>query len=198
MQLGWDIVAARSCRQPDIPGFPEVTKAPQCYGFHGTLKPPFHLADGKGLAQLQASVASFAQTCAPMRCDSLALSPVRHFLALTPVGGSSGIARIATGCVAEFDARRAAPDEQELVHRRKAGLTARQDLLLTRGGYLLTKVDVSCAGRADAPCGGIYIAASIAWLWVVEGQIPTRWDQIEAGLCLLGMGIILIAPFLQK
>lgn len=198
MQLGWDIVAASSCRQPDIPGFPEVTKAPRRYGFHGTLKPPFHLADGTGLAQLQASVASFAQTWAPARCDSLALSSVGHFLAMTPGGGSSGIARIATGCVAEFGVYRAAPDEQELVHRRKAGLTARQDSLLTRWGYLLTKVDVSCAGRADAPCGGIYIAASIAWLWVVEGQIPTRWDLLETGLCLLDMGTILIAPFLQK
>ncbi|APX23561.1 UPF0060 membrane protein [Salipiger profundus] len=64
--------------------------------------------------------------------------------------------------------------------------------------YLLTRVEVEFAGRAYAAYGGIYIAASIAWLWAVEGQIPTRWDIIGAVLCLTGMAIILVAPMLQK
>ncbi|WP_078603551.1 YnfA family protein [Thioclava sediminum] len=54
------------------------------------------------------------------------------------------------------------------------------------------------AGRAYAAYGGIYITASIAWLWTVEGQIPTRWDIIGAIFCLTGMAIILVAPMLQK
>jgi len=33
--------------------------------------------------------------------------------------------------------------------------------------YLLTKAEVEFAGRAYAAYGGIYITASIAWLWVV-------------------------------
>ncbi|MEP2681243.1 MAG: YnfA family protein [Sulfitobacter sp.] len=64
--------------------------------------------------------------------------------------------------------------------------------------YLLTRVDVQFAGRAYAAYGGIYIAASVAWLWAVEGQIPTRWDVIGTVFCLTGMTIILIAPMLQK
>ena len=64
--------------------------------------------------------------------------------------------------------------------------------------FLLTRVDISFAGRAYAAYGGIYITASLAWLWIVERQTPTRWDLIGAGLCLLGMTIILVAPFLQK
>lgn len=64
--------------------------------------------------------------------------------------------------------------------------------------YLLTRVEVEFAGRAYAAYGGIYIAASIAWLWAVEGQIPTRWDIIGAVFCLTGMAIILVAPMLQK
>lgn len=64
--------------------------------------------------------------------------------------------------------------------------------------YLLTKAEVEFAGRAYAAYGGIYIAASIAWLWAVEGQIPTRWDIIGAIFCLTGMAIILVAPMLQK
>ena len=37
---------------------------------------------------------------------------------------------------------------------------------------LLTRVDLAFAGRAYAAYGGIYIAASLAWLWTVEGQAP--------------------------
>lgn len=64
--------------------------------------------------------------------------------------------------------------------------------------YLLTRVDVGFAGRAYAAYGGIYIAASVAWLWIVEGQMPTRWDLVGAAFCLIGMAIILIAPIIQK
>lgn len=58
---------------------------------------------------------------------------------------------------------------------------------------LLTRIDVDLAGRAYAAYGGIYIVASLAWLWGVEGQAPDRWDLIGAGLCLLGALVILTA-----
>ncbi len=38
-------------------------------------------------------------------------------------------------------------------------------------------VDTANAGRAYAPYGGIYICASLAWLWAVEGVRPDRWDS---------------------
>lgn len=60
--------------------------------------------------------------------------------------------------------------------------------------FLLTRVDVDFAGRAYAAYGGIYIAASLVWLWTVEGRIPDRWDLIGAAVCLLGTGIILLGP----
>ena len=40
----------------------------------------------------------------------------------------------------------------------------------------LTRVDAAFAGRAYAAYGGIYIATSLVWLWVVERQVPTRPD----------------------
>ena len=58
--------------------------------------------------------------------------------------------------------------------------------------WLLTRVETSAAGRAYASYGGIYIAASLLWLWVVEGVRPDRWDLAGAGLCLLGAAIILL------
>ncbi|MGH8453640.1 MAG: YnfA family protein [Nevskiales bacterium] len=60
--------------------------------------------------------------------------------------------------------------------------------------WALTRVDVPFAGRAYAAYGGIYIAASLAWLWLIEGVRPDRWDALGAGVCLLGAALILFAP----
>ena len=60
--------------------------------------------------------------------------------------------------------------------------------------FLLTRVDLAFAGRAYAAYGGVYIAASLAWLWAVEGQSPDRWDLVGAAVCILGAAIILLAP----
>jgi small multidrug resistance family-3 protein len=60
--------------------------------------------------------------------------------------------------------------------------------------WLLTRVDSSAAGRAFAAYGGVYIVASLAWLWLVEGTRPDRWDLIGAGLCLFGASVILLGP----
>jgi Uncharacterized conserved protein len=58
----------------------------------------------------------------------------------------------------------------------------------------LTFVETDAAGRAYAAYGGIYIAASLLWLWAIEGLRPDRWDIAGAALCLAGVGIILMAP----
>lgn len=60
--------------------------------------------------------------------------------------------------------------------------------------YLLTRVDSEAAGRAYAAYGGVYIAASILWLWLVEHRLPDRWDILGAAVCLAGAGIILFGP----
>jgi small multidrug resistance family-3 protein len=60
--------------------------------------------------------------------------------------------------------------------------------------WLLTLVPTDSAGRAYAVYGGIYIAASLMWLWVVERQQPDRWDVTGAAVCILGAAIILFAP----
>lgn len=60
--------------------------------------------------------------------------------------------------------------------------------------YLLTRVDSDAAGRAYAGYGGIYIMASIIWLWLVEHRTPDRWDILGAAICLLGAAVILFGP----
>jgi small multidrug resistance family-3 protein len=58
--------------------------------------------------------------------------------------------------------------------------------------WLLTQVDVSHAGRAYAIYGGIYIAASLLWLWAVEHQRPDHWDIVGALICLVGAAVIIL------
>jgi small multidrug resistance family-3 protein len=60
--------------------------------------------------------------------------------------------------------------------------------------YLLTLTDAAFAGRAFAAYGGVYIAASLAWMWAVEGGRPDRYDLAGAALCLAGAALILAAP----
>lgn len=60
--------------------------------------------------------------------------------------------------------------------------------------WLLTRVESDAAGRAYAAYGGVYIAASLLWLWIVEQQRPDRWDASGAVVCLIGAGIILWGP----
>ncbi|MBI6628254.1 YnfA family protein [Pontibaca salina] len=60
--------------------------------------------------------------------------------------------------------------------------------------WLLVLSPAEQAGRAYAVYGGVYIASSLLWLWIVEGHRPDHWDLIGASICLLGAAIILWAP----
>jgi len=58
----------------------------------------------------------------------------------------------------------------------------------------LSRVDSEAAGRAFAAYGGIYILASLAWLKLVEGVTPDRWDILGGAVCLGGAALILWGP----
>ena len=62
-------------------------------------------------------------------------------------------------------------------------------LSLALFAFLLTLVPSDAAGRAY---GGVYIAASLLWLWLVEGQRPDRFDLSGAAICLVGAMVILL------
>jgi small multidrug resistance family-3 protein len=64
-------------------------------------------------------------------------------------------------------------------------------LALAGFALVLTRIDASHAGRAYAAYGGVYVAASMGWLWAAEGVRPDRWDWIGAGVCLAGTFLIL-------
>jgi len=55
----------------------------------------------------------------------------------------------------------------------------------------LTRVDSPFAGRAYAAYGGVYVASSLGWLWVIERQRPTVADIVGAAVAVAGAAIII-------
>ena len=67
-------------------------------------------------------------------------------------------------------------------------------LSLALFAWLLTLVESEAAGRAYAAYGGVYIVASLLWLWLAEGVRPDRWDIAGASICLIGAAVIIAGP----
>lgn len=61
-------------------------------------------------------------------------------------------------------------------------------------GFVATLQDESHFGRVLAAYGGIFVAGSLAWGVVVDGFRPDRWDLVGAGLCLVGVAVIMFVP----
>ena len=66
--------------------------------------------------------------------------------------------------------------------------------LAVPGGSILLLSLVLSPLAPFAAYGGIYIAASLGWMWAVEGARPDRFDLLGMLLCLAGAGVILLAP----
>ena len=135
MWLGWDVLRGRPVTQFDVTGLEEITATPRKYGFHGTLKPPFRLADGQTRANLEEAVSNLAEKLAPAVCEGLHLNELGRFLALTPSGSLDALRGVAEACVRDLDPFRAPASDIELARRRMAGLSAQQETLLTQWGY---------------------------------------------------------------
>ena len=138
--LGRDAITGQDMAGYSVAGFStararELTEAPRHYGFHATLKPPFHLANGAQPDELFVAVRSLASEIAPFSLKALELRWLSTFLALVPSEHSTQLSYLADECVRRFDGFREPPSEEELAKRRSAGLTCNQLGLLERWGY---------------------------------------------------------------
>ena len=61
-------------------------------------------------------------------------------------------------------------------------------------GFVATLQEDAHFGRILAAYGGIFVAGSLAWGVLVDKFRPDRWDYLGAGLCLLGVEVIMYAP----
>jgi len=137
--LGWDSATGARVTQPDVAGLPypaaTLTATPRKYGIHGTVKPPFRVADGTDAEGLGAALGAFCARQPPVLVPSLTLRRLGRFLALVPEAPVPALARLAAGAVQDLDAFRAPLSEAELARRRKSRLSDRQEAMLQRWGY---------------------------------------------------------------
>lgn len=61
-------------------------------------------------------------------------------------------------------------------------------------GFVATFQPDADFGRILAAYGGIFVAGSLLWGMLVDGFRPDRYDLIGAGVCLLGVAVIMYAP----
>jgi len=138
--LGRDAATGAALAQPAVPGLtPEaladLTAEPRRYGLHGTLKPPFRLAEGRSEGELVAAAAALAAATSAFVAPPPRLAAIGRFLALIPSAPAPALHAAADACVRGLDAFRAPPPAAELARRRGAGLTAGQEAMLARWGY---------------------------------------------------------------
>jgi putative phosphonate metabolism protein len=136
--LGWDPVAGAALPQPELPGIPfpaVLTAEARRYGFHGTLRAPFRLAEGVSPAGAAEAVEVLAGRLASVRCEGLRLENLQGFLALTPTGCEAALLELGAAVVDSTNDLRAPLTEAEIARRRPDQLTARQRGLLDKWGY---------------------------------------------------------------
>lgn len=112
-----------------------LTAEPRRYGFHATLKPPFRLADGCRLEDVDAALETVATGLSQVDLGRLAIAEIGSFFALTPVSENDAVAALAADVVRRFDRFRAPPTDDEIARRRPERLSPRQRENLERWGY---------------------------------------------------------------
>lgn len=61
-------------------------------------------------------------------------------------------------------------------------------------GLVLAQTANGLPGRSYAIYGGIYIAAALVWMVVVDKQAPDRWDITGVAISIAGALVILFGP----
>lgn len=183
--LGRDAETGATLPQPAVPGLPAITADARGYGLHATLKPPFRLATS--YAALLADAERFAARMAPFDLPPLAVMDLKGFLALRETAPCPALRGLTDGAVAALDAHRAAPTEDELARRRKAGLSSRQEAMLARWGYPYLEEDwqfhVTLTRRLTPAESGVIRPAAEAHFAQVAHGIAGRDRRVEA-VCL--------------
>lgn len=162
--LGWDNGKGQAVPQPDFGQIDigAVTQTPRKYGFHGTLKAPFHLAQDTGLTELQIAATAFAARQPAFAIGAVELRHDSGFVALRPANETTALRDFAARVVKTFDPYRAPLTEVDIARRRTAHLSARQDQQMLDWGYPFIFDDfhfhLTLSGRLPADAAAQVIA----------------------------------------
>ena len=113
----------------------ELTQEPRRYGFHATLKAPFHLSPTCTEAQLISAFQSFAALGHAIGRIEPDVALIDGFTAVVPKQASDAVAALADKCTTMFDAFRAPMSARERARRVAADLSQSQMHNLERWGY---------------------------------------------------------------
>jgi hypothetical protein len=105
------------------------------YGFHATLKAPFHLKSGQSEADLIQTALHVASSIPRFQIPGLQVSLLDDFIALTPNEPSTNLRRLADSCVRGFEPLRAALTSHDRDRRLAAGLNPEEVAYLNTWGY---------------------------------------------------------------
>ncbi len=133
--LGYNAFNGSAVEQPGEGLLTGKTEQPRHYGFHATLKAPFHLKSGTTFKDLQSSVAVTARQSSTVVVPSLVLSDTDGFLALVAEHQRDDLVALAVSCVKGLDHLRREMDEMEFKRRQSSELTARQKKNFSQWGY---------------------------------------------------------------
>ena len=135
--LGWSVTEGEAIAHPLIAGLSlaAITQTPRRYGFHGTLKAPFRLADGVRESDLITKATALVSSIPAFKMPALQITSLGSFLAFVPGQASTELQQLASSLVSELDPLRAPLSDAELTRRRAAGLTPAQEMLLKKWGY---------------------------------------------------------------
>jgi len=138
--IGYDAATGATVDKGTFAGFePDVwaslTAEPRRYGFHGTLKAPFELADGVGEHDLARALDAFGAARQVALGGRLAVTRLGRFVALCPEGRPPALHALADDVVASFDRFRAPLSPADRARRKPEALSERQRGYLDRFGY---------------------------------------------------------------
>ncbi|MFD1697614.1 DUF1045 domain-containing protein [Roseibium aestuarii] len=138
--LGRDPFDGKALSQPAIPGmapsrFAELTTDPRRYGFHGTLRAPFHVKPEISEQDLLKAAVGFAARTAPFTTTGFKVAALGRFLALVPAAPDAALNGFADACVEALEPLRAPLSDADLARRRQSALSPRQDAHLVAWGY---------------------------------------------------------------
>ncbi len=166
----------------DAAGWARLIEDPRRYGFHATLKAPFHLLAGRTRDELIAALEAFARARRAVRLGRLQLSAIGAFLTLQAPDAGPELEAFAQDVVEAFEPFRAPLDQGDRQRRLAASLSDRQRDYLDRFGYPYVGEEfcfhMTLAGPVEPAMRATVLAALAARYAAEVMDAPTNLERI--------------------